>query len=153
MCSWMPLKQKVTLVHAHEANQRIVDQLNDQVDFLNRQLAVREEQLSKKVIRPFFFRWGHRLVRLPGLVGWLIVGVVSLSLSGLLGWSDGWMVCCLIYWFIDLWIRSWVGWVLYCLVLWLFDCFIIWLFGKRIWSQTGYFLNWFVDWMVGDWFG
>ena len=38
---------QVTLAHAHEANRRIVEQLNDQVDFLNRQLAVREEQLSK----------------------------------------------------------------------------------------------------------
>ncbi|CAN0051089.1 unnamed protein product, partial [Ectocarpus sp. 12 AP-2014] len=33
--------EKVTLAHAYEANQRIVDQLNDQVDFLNRQLATR----------------------------------------------------------------------------------------------------------------
>ena len=38
---------QVTLAHAHEANQRIVDQLNDHVDFLNRQLVAREAQLSK----------------------------------------------------------------------------------------------------------
>ena len=37
----------MTLAHAHEANQRIVDQLNDHVDFLNRQLVAREAQLSK----------------------------------------------------------------------------------------------------------
>ncbi|CAM9818746.1 unnamed protein product, partial [Ectocarpus sp. 12 AP-2014] len=39
--------EKVTLAHAYEANQRIVDQLNDQVDFLNRQLATREAQLAE----------------------------------------------------------------------------------------------------------
>eukprot|EP00904_Undaria_pinnatifida_P002863 jgi/Undpi1/12578/HiC_scaffold_6.g02247.m1 len=39
--------EQVTLAHAHEANQRIVDQLNDHVDFLNRQLVAREAQLSK----------------------------------------------------------------------------------------------------------
>ncbi|CAM9311506.1 unnamed protein product, partial [Ectocarpus fasciculatus] len=39
--------EKVTLAHAYEANQRIVDQLNDQVDFLNRQLANREAQLAE----------------------------------------------------------------------------------------------------------
>lgn len=38
---------QVTLAHAYEANQRIVDQLNDQVDFLNTQLANREVQLSE----------------------------------------------------------------------------------------------------------
>lgn len=38
---------QVTLAHAHEANQRIVEQLNDQVDFLNRQLANREAKLSE----------------------------------------------------------------------------------------------------------
>lgn len=38
---------QVTLAHAHEANQRIVEQLNDQVDFLNRQLANREAELSE----------------------------------------------------------------------------------------------------------
>lgn len=38
---------KVALAHAHEANQRIVEQLNDQVDFLNEQLALRETQLDK----------------------------------------------------------------------------------------------------------
>lgn len=38
---------QVTLAHAYESNQRIVEQLNDQVDFLNRQLADREAQLSK----------------------------------------------------------------------------------------------------------
>lgn len=38
---------QVTLAHAHEANQRIVEQLNDQVDFLNKQLALRESQLHK----------------------------------------------------------------------------------------------------------
>lgn len=42
---------QVTLAHAYEANQRIVDQLNDQVDFLNRQLANREEQLSEVTTR------------------------------------------------------------------------------------------------------
>lgn len=39
--------QQMTLAHAYEANQRIVDQLNDQVDFLNRQLANREAQLAE----------------------------------------------------------------------------------------------------------
>lgn len=38
---------QVTLAHAHEANQRIVEQLNDQVDFLNRQLANREAELTE----------------------------------------------------------------------------------------------------------
>jgi len=37
----------VTLAHAYESNQRIVEQLNDQVDFLNRQLADREARLSE----------------------------------------------------------------------------------------------------------
>lgn len=46
-CSVCVLRGQVTLAHAQEANTRIVEQLNDQVDFLNNQLALREKQLSE----------------------------------------------------------------------------------------------------------
>jgi hypothetical protein len=37
------------LIAADSANQRIIDQLNSQVDFLNDQLALREAQLADAV--------------------------------------------------------------------------------------------------------